>query len=101
MYPKTFNGWWHGACSIIVSWNCKDQKNNCIDGDGSLLMHVSGLQNSAMMKNFIHILINNGVYDSVGGQKINSIKLDYKQISKGLDMIIILSHVHLKILRRR
>ena len=36
-----------------------------------------------MMKNFIHILINNGVHDSVGGQKINSIKLDYKQISKG------------------
>ena len=46
-------------------------------------MHTSGMQNSAMMKNFIHILINNGVHDSVGGQKINSIKLNYRQISKG------------------
>ena len=70
------------SLSAGIAKNLK-KKIICIDGDGSLLMHVSGLQNSAMMKNFIHILINNGVHDSVGGQKINSIKLDYKQISKG------------------
>ena len=28
-------------------------------------------------------MINNGVHDSVGGQKINSKNLDYKKISKG------------------
>jgi len=55
----------------------------CIDGDGSLLMHTSAIQNSALMKNFIHIMINNGVHDSVGGQKIYSKKLDYKKISIG------------------
>jgi phosphonopyruvate decarboxylase len=46
-------------------------------------MHTSAIQNSALMKNFIHILINNGVHDSVGGQKIYSKKLDYKKISIG------------------
>ena len=70
------------SVSAGIAKNLK-KKIICIDGDGSLLMHVSGMQNSAIMKNFIHILINNGVHDSVGGQKINSIKLDYKKISKG------------------
>lgn len=70
------------SVSAGIAKNLK-KKIICIDGDGSLLMHASGMQNSAMMRNFIHILINNGVHDSVGGQKINSIKLDYKQISKG------------------
>ena len=70
------------SVSTGIAKNLK-KKIICIDGDGSLLMHTSGMQNSAMMKNFIHILINNGVHDSVGGQKINSIKLNYRQISKG------------------
>jgi len=70
------------SVSTGIAKNLK-KKIICIDGDGSLLMHTSGIQNSAMMKNFIHILINNGVHDSVGGQKINSMKLDYGQISKG------------------
>ena len=69
------------SVSTGIAKNFKKKKIICIDGDGSLLMHTSGMQNSAMMRNFIHILINNGVHDSVGGQKINSIKLDYSQIS--------------------
>ena len=71
------------SVSAGIAKNLKKKKIICIDGDGSLLMHTSGMQNSAMMKNFIHILINNGVHDSVGGQKINSMKLNYRQISKG------------------
>ena len=35
------------------------------------------------MKNFIHLVINNGVHDSVGAQKINSKKLNYQKISEG------------------
>ena len=46
------------------------RKVYCFDGDGAALMHlgsfaINGQSNS---KNFIHILFNNGVHDSVGGQ---------------------------------
>ena len=58
--------------TINMIANLKKKKIVCIDGDGSLLMHTSAIQNSALMKNFIHLMINNGVHDSVGGQKINS-----------------------------
>lgn len=42
----------------------------CIDGDGSLLMHLGAVAVIAQgaTNNFLHIVINNGAHDSVGGQ---------------------------------
>lgn len=42
----------------------------CIDGDGAALMHMGALAVIAHMapKNLIHIVINNGAHESVGGQ---------------------------------
>ena len=42
----------------------------CIDGDGSLLMHLgaSCIIGSSHTSNLFHIVLNNGVHDSVGGQ---------------------------------
>jgi phosphonopyruvate decarboxylase len=42
----------------------------CIDGDGSALMHMGGLATigSSGLNNITHIVLNNGVHDSVGGQ---------------------------------
>ena len=42
----------------------------CLDGDGALLMHMGGLVSTARFasSNFIHVVINNGVHESVGGQ---------------------------------
>ena len=40
----------------------------CIDGDGSLLMHSGAMAVNALCSNLVHIVINNGVHDSVGGQ---------------------------------
>ena len=77
-------GMGHAASvSAGIAKNLKKRKIICIDGDGSLLMHTSSIQNSAMMKNFIHLVINNGVHDSVGAQKINSKNIDYHKISEG------------------
>ena len=43
----------------------------CIDGDGALIMHMGSIPTIGKVrpKNLIHILINNGVHDSVGGQR--------------------------------
>ena len=42
----------------------------CIDGDGSTIMHLGSLSisGSSDVKNFKHIVVNNGSHDSVGGQ---------------------------------
>ncbi|CAB3376848.1 Hypothetical predicted protein [Cloeon dipterum] len=42
----------------------------CIDGDGSVIMHMGALAviGQTEPQNFKHIIINNGTHDSVGGQ---------------------------------
>lgn len=42
----------------------------CLDGDGSLLMHMGSLPiiGAIAPRNLTHIVINNGAHDSVGGQ---------------------------------
>lgn len=42
----------------------------CIDGDGSVLMHMGGMATIGTTKtgNLLHIVLNNGAHDSVGGQ---------------------------------
>lgn len=42
----------------------------CLDGDGAALMHMGGLATIGASEggNLLHIVLNNGVHDSVGGQ---------------------------------
>jgi phosphonopyruvate decarboxylase len=54
----------------------------CIDGDGAVLMHMGSLAVSARQKNLIHIVINNGAHDSVGGQPTLAKALDLSKIAK-------------------
>jgi phosphonopyruvate decarboxylase len=62
-----------GHCSSIALGIAMQEKNRevwCLDGDGALLMHMGGLPVMAAhaSKNFFHVIFNNGVHDSVGGQ---------------------------------
>ena len=63
-----------GHCSSIALgialFNPK-RKIICIDGDGSMIMHMGSLSmiGDISPSNFFHILINNYVHESVGGQK--------------------------------
>lgn len=54
----------------------------CIDGDGSMLMHLGALTNSSKCSNLIHIVLNNGAHDSVGGQPTRAKELDLSKIAK-------------------
>ena len=58
----------------------------CIDGDGAMLMHLGSLTSIAVLKpkNFRHILMNNEVHESVGGQKTAAKELDMTAIVNSL-----------------
>ena len=58
-----------------------DTKVVCLDGDGSMLMHAGALSNSSRYPNFMHIIINNGAHDSVGGQPTKALDLSLTDIA--------------------
>jgi phosphonopyruvate decarboxylase len=60
-----------------------DQPVLCIDGDGAALMHMGAFATVGAMgsKNFKHILINNAIHDSVGGQPTGAEKIDFCAIA--------------------
>jgi phosphonopyruvate decarboxylase len=56
--------------ALGIALQKKDRNIICIDGDGAVLMHMGGLAiiGNQQPNNFIHIVINNGAHESVGGQ---------------------------------
>jgi len=55
-----------------------------LDGDGALLMKMGTLSTIGYYKpaNFVHILFNNGQYESTGGQKTASSVVHFSQVAK-------------------
>jgi phosphonopyruvate decarboxylase len=55
----------------------------CLDGDGSAIMHLGGMAiiGQQRMFNFTHIILNNGVHDSVGGMPTVGFKIDFVKIA--------------------
>lgn len=54
----------------------------CVDGDGSVLMHMGSLAINSKCNNLIHILINNQAHDSVGGQPTAVDSIHFSKIAK-------------------
>ena len=73
--------------SIALGYSIKSKNKNilCIDGDGSILMHMGAMtiNGNFANKNFKHIVLNNYQHESVGGQKTSSKHINFKLISKG------------------
>lgn len=59
-----------------------ERKVVCLDGDGAILMHTGALANSADFSNLFHIVFNNGVHDSVGGQPTKGQSLRFDLIAR-------------------
>lgn len=57
----------------------------CIDGDGAVLMHMGAMAVLASVHpdNFIHIIIDNGAHESVGGMPTAARNIDFGKIAKG------------------
>ena len=70
--------------SLGYSLNSKNQVI-CLDGDGSLLMHMGSLISTGLKSksNFKYILLNNGAHESVGNQKIDTKFINFGKIALG------------------
>ena len=74
-----------GHCSSIalgIALSKPKRKVVCIDGDGAFIMHMGILTTIASIrpKNFYHILLNNKVHESVGGQDTAAKNVDLSAI---------------------
>ncbi len=58
----------------------------CLDGDGSILMHMGAMRNVAFFgkQNLTHIVLNNNAHESVGGQTTTANGINFKLLSKSL-----------------
>ena len=80
----TVGGMGHtSSIALGVAMGQKNKKVVCIDGDGSALMHLGSLPiiGSIKPKNLIHVLLNNGAHESVGGQPTVADKIDLHAIA--------------------
>ncbi|MCH8258038.1 MAG: phosphonopyruvate decarboxylase [Proteobacteria bacterium] len=61
-----------------------DRQVFCLDGDGAMLMHMGGtaIVGTADLPNFKHVILNNGVHDSVGGMATAGLRISFTRIAK-------------------
>ncbi len=80
----TVGGMGHAAAIALgLAHDLPNEPIVCLDGDGAALMHLGsmvsiGQENCA---NLIHILFNNGVHDSVGGQATVGDEINFASIA--------------------
>ena len=73
--------------SVALGYSISNKKQTvCIDGDGSLLMHLGSIKTAGSFanKNFKYILLNNNSHDSVGGQDTYANDIDFEKLSKSV-----------------
>ena len=58
----------------------------CFDGDGASIMHMGSMAiiASKALKNYVHVVFNNGAHDSVGGQPTVGLKIDIPAVAKAV-----------------
>ena len=72
--------------ALGIAINKPDRNVICLDGDGAMLMHMGSLALNASMKlpNYKHVVFNNKVHDSVGGQPIASPDISISKLANVL-----------------
>jgi len=70
--------------ALGIALNKPKRKIICIDGDGAVLMHMGGFAiiGTQQPQNFLHIVINNGAHESVGGQPTVGFSINLPKIAE-------------------
>ena len=73
------------SIALGVAINKPNKRIWCIDGDGALLMHMGamGVIGSTNINNLVHIVINNGAHETVGGMPTVSDSMDLCEVARG------------------
>lgn len=63
-----------------------NQRVVCLDGDGSLIMHMGSLAiiGNNRPSNFVHVVLNNGAHESVGGQETSAKNIDFAKLTNAV-----------------
>lgn len=75
------------SISVALGFAHNSKKQTfCLDGDGSILMHLGPMRTAGYIKNsnLKHIILNNNSHESVGGQLTNAAGIDFKRLSKSI-----------------
>jgi phosphonopyruvate decarboxylase len=74
------------AASIAMGLSSalRDRRVICLDGDGSIIMHMGSMAiiGKRALGNLVHIVLNNGAHESVGGQPTVGFEVDFVGIAK-------------------
>ena len=72
------------SIALGIAVNKPEQKIWCVDGDGAVLMHMGAMAVMGNVKpqNLVHILINNGAHETVGGLPTVAGKVDFPALAK-------------------
>ncbi len=73
------------SVALGVALATKENRVVCLDGDASALMHMGSFSMACQVDapNFLHIILNNGAHESVGGQTSAGCKVDFTTIAAG------------------
>ena len=73
------------SIALALALQKPEQKIWCIDGDGAVLMHMGSLAlvGANAPKNLVHVVINNGAHETVGGMPTVASKIDLTAIAAG------------------
>lgn len=73
------------SIALGIALNKPGKKIWCIDGDGAVLMHMGAMALIGANKpaNFIHIVINNGAHETVGGMPTAAGQIDLTTVARG------------------
>ncbi len=72
------------SIALGVAINKPEQRVWCVDGDGAILMHMGSMAvlGANKPKNLIHVVINNGAHETVGGMPTVAGNIDLVAIAK-------------------
>lgn len=72
------------SIALGVAINKPNTRIWCVDGDGAVLMHMGSMAvlGANAPKNMVHVVINNGAHETVGGMPTVAAKIDLVAIAK-------------------
>ncbi|MEZ4743575.1 MAG: phosphonopyruvate decarboxylase [Bdellovibrionota bacterium] len=72
--------------ALSIAMEKKDRVVFCLDGDGAFLMHMGGaaIIGSCKPRNLVHVILNNGAHESVGGQPTCALNIQFDKLSESL-----------------